>query len=214
VRVEWIGKLIQSQDDFGTFLLDMVPKWVYQMQSRLPYNSYLSFEDFVGIGFIGAMNVFRWTYPFTLTIEHFALLQKGCKQEIWNRIQDLLTLKRNINITVTFTDLVYNDNSEADTLEREESLAFREDPETLLLRKELETFVNKMLQEKRKESMKNKTIREAYEKDFMGQMSSREERTLKVKVVSVEKAKPHIVEPLDVEVDDCSVKGGKKSEIE
>jgi len=150
VRVEWIGKLIQNQDDFGTFLLDMVPKWVYQMQSRLPYNSYLSFEDFVGIGFIGAMNVFRWTYPFTLTIEHFALLQKGCKQEIWNRIQDLLTLKRNINITVTFTDLVYNDNSEADTLEREESLAFREDPETVLLWKEAEIITNKILQEKKK----------------------------------------------------------------
>jgi hypothetical protein len=162
VRIEWIGKLIQNQDDFGTFLLDMVPKWVYQMQSRLPYNSYLSFEDFVGIGFIGAMNVFRWSYPFTLTIEHFALLQKGCKQEIWNRIQDLLTLKRNINITITFTDLVYNDNSEVDVLEREESLAFREDPETILLRKEAEIIAHQMMQAKKKGGKKSENKREIF----------------------------------------------------
>ncbi len=134
---------VETLEDLGKYLIGYAKKWVYGIRNLLPTNSYNDWDDWESYAYIGAINVFNRylnrQLPLTIDRQIYALFKKAAIQEIRNRIQDLTTKKRNINITINFTELQYN-NMSLETVIDNMSIVYSVSPETILLWHESQTL--------------------------------------------------------------------------
>lgn len=128
---------VDSFEALGAQLLQWCNVWVKSNRSLLPTNTtVIDINDWVGYALVGCIHVYNKfvdkNFPLTIDKKIYGLFKFAAIQEVRNRIQDLLTKKRNINVTFNFTDLSRVDETEEFVINKL-SLSYKLDPEKVCL---------------------------------------------------------------------------------